>query len=257
MMATTSLSPELASMDMFRAAIPFESQASAIGDRLCAIGQYRALARGTELPVDVAEDRLVFIASGAAKLVATSPSTKPCLDTTKGEQTVNRHVLAFHFPGDIVSVLRQVDGDFRLVALKDAELVIFSSNQFLDVAQDDPAVIRSVLATSLQALHRSRTRMMQMGHKSARQRIADFLLTMAERVCGCTDGACEFALPMSRRDIGDSLGLTIETVSRQFADLRQAGLVTTKGRSGVCLKDIDALASEAGRSADNFEKSQT
>ena len=88
--------------------------------------------------------------------------------------------------------------------------------------------------------------MMQLGHQSARQRIAGFLVSMAERICGCTRGSCEFSLPMARADIGDSLGLTIETVSRQFTDLRHDGLVTTRGRSAVTLVDIEALRREAG-----------
>jgi len=51
---------------------------------------------------------------------------------------------------------------------------------------------------------------------------------------------------MSRRDIGDSLGLTIETVSRQFSELREAGLVETEGRSIVRFIDLEKLAGEAG-----------
>jgi len=70
---------------------------------------------------------------------------------------------------------------------------------------------------------------------------------MAERLADCTAGPCEIALPMSRRDIGDSLGLTIETVSRQLTELREAGLVATEGRSRVCLSDVAALAQLAGR----------
>ena len=89
--------------------------------------------------------------------------------------------------------------------------------------------------------------MMQMGHKSAGARIADFLVSMAERLANCTAGACTFPLPMSRRDIGDSLGLTIETVSRQLTELREAGLLVTVGRSIVCLCDVAALARLAGR----------
>jgi CRP/FNR family transcriptional regulator len=108
-----------------------------------------------------------------------------------------------------------------------------------------------VLTRSLQALHRSRTRMMQLGHKSARQRIADFLVSMAERLTdstgGTAGGACRLILPMSRRDIGDSLGLTIETVSRQFTELREAGLIETRGRSLVQLRDLAALAQAAGQ----------
>jgi CRP/FNR family transcriptional regulator len=223
-------------MAAFRAALPHGTGDAPTADRLCALGQAAQLAKGAELAPDPQADRLVWIASGAAKLIAPHAGGLP------GGQ-----VLAFHFAGDLVSVLRQSDGDFRLVALEPCDLVIFPSDSFLDAAQGDPAVLRSVLTRSLQALHRSRTRMMQMGHKSAAARIADFLVSMAERLTGCTGGPCAFALPMSRRDIGDSLGLTIETVSRQLTELREAGLVETEGRSKVLLRDVGALARIAGR----------
>lgn len=222
-------------MEAFRDALPPGTGDALTADRLCAIGFCLHLAKGDELAPDPREDRLVYIAEGSAKLAA-----QPVADAPSGQ------VLAFHFGGDMISVLRQSDGDFRLVALSDCDLVVFPADRFLDIAQSDPAVLRSVLARSLQALHRSRTRMMQMGHKSAQQRIADFLVSMADRLAGCTSGACAFALPMSRRDIGDSLGLTIETVSRQLTELREAGLVETEGRSKVCLSDVDALARLAG-----------
>jgi len=235
-------------MAAFRDAMPRGHEDSRTADRLCGAGQYLSLRKGEALEADPKGDRLVFVASGAAKLVGQSAASRMVESgSASGEpERSHNHVLAFHFAGDMISVLRQSDGDFRLVALSDLELVIFASDAFLDVAQDDPAILRSVLARSLQALHRSRTRMMQLGHRSARQRIADFLVSMAERICGCNCGKCEISLPMSRRDIGDSLGLTIETVSRQFSELREAGLVETEGRSTVRLTDIEKLAGEAG-----------
>lgn len=244
-MASTTLFPEVSSMQLFRSAIPQEARDTPIADRLCAIGQYRRLGSGEELPGNAREDRLVFIASGVTKLVAKLPPAPnlTASETASKTKVVSKtQVLAFHFPGDIVSVLREADGDFRIAALKDTELVVFFADQFLDVAQDDPAVIRSMLATSIQALHASRTRMMQLGHKCAGHRIAEFLISMAERVCGCAKGPCTFALPMSRRDIADSLGLTIETVSRQFAELREAGLIETEGRSIIKVRNLDSLA---------------
>lgn len=264
-MATNVLSPEVSSMELFRAAIPPAAQAGQIADRLCAIGQYRHLGVAEQLPGNAHEDRLVFVARGVTKLIAHLPPAPLDLSaaaayaaaragtvagtgagmgagTGAGMGAGKTQVLAFHFPGDIVSVLREEDGDFRMVALKDTQLVVFFADQFLDVAQDDPAVIRSMLASSIQALHASRTGMMQLGHKCAGQRIAEFLVSIAQRVCGCSCGACEFALPMSRRDIADALGLTIETVSRQFADLREAGLIETEGRSIIRIRDIYTLA---------------
>ncbi|MFW5634983.1 MAG: Crp/Fnr family transcriptional regulator, partial [Erythrobacter sp.] len=230
-MATLVQSAHDLSMAAFRDAMPDGRGGTKTADRLCEVGEYRFIAKGEELAADATGDRLVFVASGAAKLVGRSAAARPAGDAGGESVRSHNHVLAFHFAGDMVSVLRQSDGDFRLVALNDLELVIFASDDFLDIAQDDPVILRSVLSRSLQALHRSRTRMMQLGHRSARQRIADFLVSMAERLGGSTCGKCEVSLPMSRRDIGDSLGLTIETVSRQFSDLREAGLVETSGRS--------------------------
>lgn len=226
-------------MEAFRDALPPGTGDALTADRLCEIGYCLHLAKGGELPPDPYEDRLVFLARGSAKLAA----------QTGGGAAPSGQVLAFHFGGDVISVLRQSDGDFRLIGLTDCDLVVFPADRFLDIAQGDPAVLRSVLTRSLQALHRSRTRMMQMGHKSAGARIADFLVSMAERLADCSSGPCAFSLPMSRRDIGDSLGLTIETVSRQLTELREAGLVTTEGRSKVCLSDVSALAKIAGRQA--------
>lgn len=239
-------------MAAFRAALPEGTADGPTADRLCALGITAQLQRGETLAAPPEEDRLVWIASGSAKLVA--PHAAP-LPGSPGAALAppapcGGQVLAFHFAGDLVSVPRKRDGDFRLVALTPCALVVFPAERFLDVAQGDPAVLRSVLTRSLQALHRSRTRMMQMGHKSAVARIADFLVSMAERLGGCTQGPCAFALPMSRRDIGDSLGLTIETVSRQLTELREAGLLVTEGRSKVALADVGALARIAGRSGD-------
>jgi CRP/FNR family transcriptional regulator len=231
-------------MAALKSAVTVSDGRADTADRLCAVGHFHFLERGCELTGDPLEDRLVYIARGCAKL---------CACTIGGR---SNPVLAFHFAGDIVSVLRQSDTDFRLAALSDLELVMFSADEFLDIAQDDPAVLRAVLTRSLQALNRSRTRMMQLGHKSARQRIAGFLVSMAERLCNCTCGSCEYALPMSRRDIGDSLGLTIETVSRQFSELRETGLVETKGRSLVRITDVAALACEAGNPHSAIRKSQ-
>jgi CRP/FNR family transcriptional regulator len=241
-------------MDAFRASLsahmPGNTACERTLDRLCEVGQSRSLLCGHEIRGHRHRDRIIFITGGAAKLIAATPSARIAQDSASAVADNSSvrlpHILAFHFPGDFVFVVNEAAGDLRLAALTDLDLVAFSSEQFLRVAQDDPAIIRIILSRSVQALHRSQTKMIEIGHKSACQRMAGFLVAMAERIGGCTSGACQFSLPMTRTDIADSLGLTIETVSRQLASLNKAELIETNGRNGLRISDISKLKLEAG-----------
>lgn len=223
---------ETLEVEALRAAAPLAQCSPEAFTRLKAIARGFTLAPGSALLPERQGETIAFITGGSAKLVAPG--------TPKG------HILAFQFPGDIVSIAHRPDGSATLVALSEVELVTFIAHEFLDAAEDDTALLRAVLVRSLETIQRNRTRMMRLGHRSARERIAGFLVTMAERICGCSGGSCEFALPMGRGDIGDSLGLAIETVSRQFTELRNEGLVTTRGRAMVHLSDVEVLRREAG-----------
>ena len=228
-------------MASLRKDLQLDCAPAAIAERLCAMGQQVELARGEELSGGIAEDRLVYIAKGAAKLVASS-----------GEN--HNQVLAFYFAGDVASVLSHHGEESRLIALTRLHLISFPSGEFLDQAQEAPEVLRTVLTRSLQALHRSREKMMQLGNRSARLRVVDFLLSMAERTGARKSGNCKLQLPMSRRDIADSLCLTIETVSRQFTELRELGLIETEGRSGVVLRKLPELAALATTKEENSKE---
>lgn len=225
-------------MDAFRAAVPQDHGCKAVANRLCAIGTYHGLRPDEEVPTPTRQDYLVYIASGAAKLVSLEDRDRPV--------PLRGHILGFQFGGDIVSILRKPQGGSRLQALTELQVITFAADEFLDIAQADPGMLRAVLTKSLDSLQRTRARMILIGHQTARQRIAGFLANMAERTCGCISGSCEIALPMSRSDIADSLGLTIETVSRQFTELRKSRLITTPSRAVVNLPDIDTLKQEAG-----------
>lgn len=242
-MVTESLSAQRNSMAKFRNALPVGDSAAAISDRIYDTGQVRKVSQGRAMRPHPKIDLLVFLAQGQAKLIIEALSAEGASSGAGGEASkLSGHILSFHFPGDIVSIPQTPTGQIGLVALSDLDLIVFAADDFLDAAQGDPAVIRCVLSRSLHALDGSRMKAMQMGHESAQQRLASFLMSMAERICGCTCGACEVELPMSRRDIADSLGLTIETVSRQLSELRKAGLIETQGRSIVVFRDLDTLA---------------
>jgi CRP-like cAMP-binding protein len=81
-------------------------------------------------------------------------------------------------------------------------------------------------------------RLFIMGRKYAHQRIAYFLLDMHERI-GHEEG--RFNLPMSRQDVSDYLGMSIETASRGFSNLKKKGLIEVKKNYQVCILDFERL----------------
>ena len=230
-------------MTQFRDFLIRESGARETAERLCGIGRHCALGRGEILVSGTEDDQLVYLASGAAKLIVRSAGD--------GQLTPrSAQILAFHFPGEIVSVLSGSESRLCLAALCDTELAVFSADAFLKVAEGDPAVIRAVLVRALDALQRSRLRMMQLGFKSARQRVAGFLVSIARRLGAGGAGPCELTLPMSRGDIADSLGLTLETVSRQISALKRDGVIELQGKRHVTVPDFERLLDEAGDDTD-------
>lgn len=204
--------------------------------RFQAIARY-ASARSGDAPFTVNDqDQIVFIAKGSCKLVA---------EASHGRE----QVVAFHFAGDLVSVPARGAHAYTLYALDDCELIFFRADEFFKLARYETGMIDKALERAMLALARSREKAISLGRKSAQERLASFFLNMAERIGSKHEEGWVMHLPMSRGDIADSLGLTIETVSRQLSELRDAGLLKTQGRSKVQLLDIQGLASRAGHLA--------
>lgn len=212
-----------------------QSSAEGTTNSLRSLARFLSVEKGAAAQIDSQEDQLIFVGRGATKLVAHASAGR-------------EQVVAFHFVGDLVSVPAHRTLAYSLWALSDAQLVIFPRHEFLRIASHDAGVLTNILARTMDALHRSRDKTLALGRKTARERVAGFLTSMADRIGTAHPDGCRIDLPMSRRDIGDSLGLTIETVSRQFSEMRVEGLVETSGRSAVRLVDSAALADRAGSS---------
>jgi CRP/FNR family transcriptional regulator len=129
-----------------------------------------------------------------------------------------------------------------VTALTDAELCIFSRSTFDSFARQHPELEHKLLRRTLTELDRAHEWMLLLGKKSATERIATLLLEMSVRLgeTGCTvdNGALDaFELPLDRQQIGDVLGLTIETVSRQFSRLKADGVIHLPDRRSVAIRD--------------------
>lgn len=189
--------------------------------------------RDSMVRLDDSCDQLVYLAEGATKLVARASGGR-------------EQVLGFHFAGDLMCVPARGSHEYQLSALQDSSLLTFSYDKVVDLAGDNPVILRNLLVTTRAALARSREKSIALGRKTAPERVAWFLVGMAERI-GMADGkATRITLPMSRRDIADSIGVTIETVSRQLTELRRRGIVETSGRSRVGILDMAELTKGAG-----------
>jgi CRP/FNR family transcriptional regulator len=131
---------------------------------------------------------------------------------------------------------------YSVTALTDAELCIFSRSTFDSFAQQHPELEHKLLRRTLDELDRAHAWMLLLGKKTATERIATLLLEMSVRLgetgCSVDEGVLDaFELPLDRQQIGDVLGLTIETVSRQFSKLKADGVIHLPDRRTVCIRD--------------------
>lgn len=149
-----------------------------------------------------------------------------------------RQIDAFHLAGEVFGA--DVGGvrRFTAEAVGEVSLVFYRSRLIEAPALCDPALVRDVLAATMESLARAQEHMLLLGRKSATQKVATFLLGLAERMT--SDQTID--LPMSRIDIADHLGLTIETVSRSLTQFERDGVISLPAnRRVVVLKDRAAL----------------
>lgn len=128
---------------------------------------------------------------------------------------------------------------------------MFNRADFDRFAAEHPKLEQKLLERTLGELDRTRRWMLLLGGKSASEKVASFLLELFERMGlpkGCElrfeDTPVTLDLPFSRQQIADILGLTIETVSRQFTRLKAARIIDLPPRRGLRVLDRAALEAE-------------
>ncbi|WP_176594603.1 Crp/Fnr family transcriptional regulator [Sphingobium sp. EM0848] len=130
-----------------------------------------------------------------------------------------------------------------VTALTDARLCLYPRGAFDGFAREHPKLGHCLLKRTLDDLDRTRAWMLLLGRKNAREKVATLLIDMQRRLR--TDRVGVIELPLSRQQIADVLGLTIETVSRQISELKRLGVIALAGRRGVRICDAARLESMA------------
>jgi len=147
-----------------------------------------------------------------------------------------RQIGAFYLPGDMFGLEVGSEHAFSAEAVDDVKLIVIRRSSVEALAARDSDVARQLWATTGRELQRMQEHILLL-IKTAQERVAGFLLEMAERIKS-TD---EVELPMSRQDIADYLGLTIETVSRTLTGLENRAAIALPSSRRILLRNRAAL----------------
>jgi len=151
-------------------------------------------------------------------------------------------IVGLLFPGDFVGELFVEQASETVIALVDADLCLYSRRALEPALTAQPGAEALLLRQAMGTLTEARRWMLMLGRRHAPEKVAAFLLDMHRRL-GTGD---QVELPMGRGAVGEILGLTIETVSRQMTALKSAGLIALPGGRQVRLLDPAGLARIAG-----------
>jgi CRP/FNR family transcriptional regulator len=210
-------------------------------DRLSRIAHRRLVPAGHTIMSD--QEPVSFFAniiSGTVKLIKT---------TADGRQ----QIVGLLFPPDFLGRAFSRNNLYFAEAATDVELCIFPNDRFESLVADYPELQHRLFAKTLDELDAAREWMLLLGRKTAEEKVASLLLIFgarAERIqCRNAAGPVSFEIPLTRADLADHLGLTIETVSRQITRLRTVRIITTTNSRSITINDMPRLAALAGRNA--------
>lgn len=152
-----------------------------------------------------------------------------------------RQIIGFLFSGDLFGLV--VDGGYAYTAetVTPTQLCRFTHRKLDVLMEEIPRLERRMFAMAVKDLLAAQEQMLLLGRKTAREKVATFLVKLSQRQVQRGLLASPISVPMSRADIADYLGLTIETVSRTFTRLKRDCVIGLPASGHVVLKDEPAL----------------
>ncbi|MEM6827789.1 MAG: Crp/Fnr family transcriptional regulator [Pseudomonadota bacterium] len=205
-------------------------------DAMAAAGRTRVLKRGEMLfAAGDEEAACATLVSGALKVSA--------IDADGNEQ-----ILALVHPAGFIGELFAPFAHHDVVALTESCLCTFARGDIEAAIENYPALARALLRRSQEDLLATRALLELTGHASAETRLAallhDFALSSSQSSC---HAATTFELPLTRGEIANMLGLTIETVSRKLGEIESSGAIQRTGKRGIDVLNPALLAALSGR----------
>ena len=170
--------------------------------------------------------------------IVRSGMVKATIIDNDGEEQVT----GFYLPGDLLGMDSLEDNHYRTTAeaLETSSICILPFQKLIELGVEFPSLQKQLWRQTSKEIAKSQDLLLSVGRRDAEARLARFLLSMSLRFKHIGYSATEFRLPMGRHDIGNYLGMTLETVSRILARFEKSGYIKKKTRE-IRLIDFDAL----------------
>ncbi len=209
-------------------------------EALDAIKYYRSFEAGQT--VIWSGDRMDFVASVVSGIAT----------LTQTMEDGRRQMVGLLLPSDFVGRPGRATAAYDVTATTDLVMCCFRKKPFEDMMASTPHISQRLLEMTLDELDAAREWMLLLGRKTAREKIASLLAILARRDASLKAGAgaCSFDLPLSREEMADYLGLTLETVSRQISALKREGIIALEGKRHIKVADFDRLTEQTGDDTD-------
>lgn len=149
-----------------------------------------------------------------------------------------RQLMGLRFPGELLGLTHRETYGWSAMAVRRATLRRIPRAVLDREIEDDPDFAKRIIAACTSELSRTRDQLMIVGCRSALGRVAALLLDIAERTA---DGGPSFSLPITRGEMGDYLGLTLETVSRAVSRLKALKIIALPRNDQVIVLDRGRL----------------
>jgi CRP/FNR family transcriptional regulator len=188
-------------------------------------------------------DRMDFVASVVSGIAT----------LTQTLEDGRRQMVGLLLPSDFVGRPGRSTVAYDVTATTDLVMCCFRKKPFEELILTTPHISQRLLEMTLDELDAAREWMLLLGRKTAREKIASLLAIIARRDVSLNPrakGPIVFDLPLTREEMADYLGLTLETVSRQVSALRRDGVISLQGKRQVMVNDFDRLLEVAGDDAD-------
>lgn len=223
MLAPATLAPETSRKTTL--ALPMRGEANASSSELGPLGIPMSFARNMEVFAEGEPAGHVYkVVSGVVRVSKLLPDGR-------------RQISAFHTAGDMFGFEVDDIHHASAEAVGPVKIVAYKWQSLLTAGTRSATLVRDLLNLTMVGLRHTQDHLLLLGRKNALERVAAFIVEMAKR--GKAGNVVELAMP--RHDIADYLGLTLETVSRMFAELKDLGAIRLDGARKVHLLDKEQL----------------